>query len=52
VEAGPELGRIKRALLEAQIRGEVKTREEAQAFVRSLRQRDVDVSGRRVDGDR
>jgi tRNA nucleotidyltransferase/poly(A) polymerase len=37
VEEGPELGRLKRALLEAQIRGEVKTREEAQAFVRSLR---------------
>jgi tRNA nucleotidyltransferase/poly(A) polymerase len=33
VEPGPELGRIKRALLEAQIRGEVKTREEAEAFV-------------------
>jgi tRNA nucleotidyltransferase/poly(A) polymerase len=37
VEAGPELGRIKRALLEAQVRGEVKTRDEAHAFVRSLR---------------
>jgi len=32
---GPRLGQIKRALLEAQIRGEVKTRDEAQAFVAS-----------------
>ncbi|HEX7152714.1 MAG TPA: hypothetical protein VF618_14585 [Thermoanaerobaculia bacterium] len=31
---GPELGRVKRALLEAQIRGEVSSREEAEAFVR------------------
>jgi tRNA nucleotidyltransferase/poly(A) polymerase len=31
---GPELGRRKRALLEAQIRGEVKTREEARKFVK------------------
>ena len=30
---GPELGRRKRALLEAQIRGEVKTKEEAKRFV-------------------
>ncbi|HUP44360.1 MAG TPA: hypothetical protein VM779_02500 [Thermoanaerobaculia bacterium] len=30
---GPELGRIKRALLEAQIRGEVRTLEEATRFV-------------------
>ena len=30
---GKELGRIKRALLEAQIRGEVKSREEAERFV-------------------
>ena len=30
---GPELGRLKRALLEAQIRGEVSTREEAAKFV-------------------
>ncbi|HET7435866.1 MAG TPA: hypothetical protein VFN10_14255 [Thermoanaerobaculia bacterium] len=30
---GPELGRAKRALLEAQIRGEVRTRDEALAFV-------------------
>ena len=30
---GKELGRIKRALLEAQIRGEVKTKEEAAAYV-------------------
>ncbi|HEX2121553.1 MAG TPA: hypothetical protein VHL59_07920, partial [Thermoanaerobaculia bacterium] len=33
IEPGPELGRIKRALLEAQIRGEVRTKEEARAFV-------------------
>ena len=33
VEPGRELGRIKRALLEAQIRGEVTTREEAERFV-------------------
>jgi hypothetical protein len=33
VEPGPKLGAIKRALLEAQIRGEVRTREEAEAFV-------------------
>lgn len=32
---GPELGRRKRALLEAQIRGEVKTKEEAKAFTAS-----------------
>ncbi|HEX8411203.1 MAG TPA: hypothetical protein VF883_20245 [Thermoanaerobaculia bacterium] len=30
---GKEMGALKRALLEAQIRGEVKTREEAEAFV-------------------
>lgn len=30
---GPELGRVKRTLLEAQIRGEVTTREEAERFV-------------------
>ncbi|HEX7419061.1 MAG TPA: hypothetical protein VF505_04195, partial [Thermoanaerobaculia bacterium] len=33
---GPELGRRKRALLEAQIRGEVKTKEEAKEFVKSV----------------
>lgn len=33
VKPGQELGRIKRALLVAQVRGEVKTREEAEAFV-------------------
>lgn len=33
VAPGQELGRIKRALLEAQVRGEVTTREEAVAFV-------------------
>ncbi|MDQ3282345.1 MAG: hypothetical protein M3Q69_13155 [Acidobacteriota bacterium] len=33
VKPGKELGAIKRALLEAQIRGEVKTKEEAEAFV-------------------
>jgi tRNA nucleotidyltransferase/poly(A) polymerase len=31
---GPRLGEIKRALLEAQIRGEIATREQAEAFVR------------------
>jgi len=30
---GPDLGRVKRALLEAQIRGEVRTRDEAMDFV-------------------
>lgn len=34
IPPGPELGRVKRALLEAQIRGDVKTREEAEAFVK------------------
>ena len=33
VARGPRLGAIKRALLEAQIRGEVRTRQEAEAFV-------------------
>ena len=37
IEPGPELGRVKRALLEAQIRDEVRTREEAEAFVDRLR---------------
>src|SRR5213075_631518 len=35
VDRGPRLGAIKRALLESQIRGEVQTREEAEAYVRS-----------------
>lgn len=35
LKPGKELGRIKRALLEAQIRGEVRTREEAAAYVSS-----------------
>ena len=35
VPSGPELGKIKRALLEAQIRGEVRTRAEAERFVRA-----------------
>lgn len=35
VHRGPRLGAIKRALLEAQIRGELQTREEAEAYVRS-----------------
>ncbi len=35
-EPGPELGRVKRSLLEAQIRGEVCSREEAVAFVTSM----------------
>ncbi len=34
---GPRLGAIKRALLEAQLRGEVRTREQAEAFVRGER---------------
>jgi tRNA nucleotidyltransferase/poly(A) polymerase len=34
IEAGPRLGALKRALLEAQLRGEVRTREEAERFVR------------------
>jgi tRNA nucleotidyltransferase/poly(A) polymerase len=34
IPPGPELGRVKRALVEAQIRGEVKTKDEARAFVR------------------
>jgi tRNA nucleotidyltransferase/poly(A) polymerase len=33
VEEGPRLGAIKRALLEAQLRGDVRTREEAEKFV-------------------
>jgi hypothetical protein len=33
IEEGPRLGAIKRALLEAQLRGEVRTREEAEQFV-------------------
>ena len=33
LKAGPELGRIKRALLEAQVRGDVETRDDALAFV-------------------
>jgi tRNA nucleotidyltransferase/poly(A) polymerase len=32
---GPELGALKRALLEAQVRGEVRTREEGERFVRA-----------------
>ncbi len=35
VDRGPRLGAIKRALLEAQIRGELQTREGAEAYVRS-----------------
>ncbi|HJQ40534.1 MAG TPA: hypothetical protein VKB93_25600 [Thermoanaerobaculia bacterium] len=33
IAPGPELGRVKRALLEAQIRGDVTTKDEARAFV-------------------
>jgi tRNA nucleotidyltransferase/poly(A) polymerase len=33
IAPGPELGRVKRALLEAQLRGEVSTRTEAERFV-------------------
>ncbi|PYQ52499.1 MAG: hypothetical protein DMF59_04530 [Acidobacteria bacterium] len=36
-QPGPELGAIKRALLEAQIRGEVRTRNDAERFIQSLR---------------
>jgi hypothetical protein len=36
IEPGKELGRIKRALLEAQLRGEVTTRAEAERFVREM----------------
>lgn len=36
VPAGPELGRIKRALVEAQVRGEVTTKDQARAFVGRL----------------
>ncbi len=35
LEPGPRLGAAKRALLEAQLRGEVRTREEAERFVRA-----------------
>ena len=35
IQPGPRLGTIKRALLEAQLRGEVRTRAEAEEFVRS-----------------
>src|SRR5437762_2056021 len=34
IEAGPRLGEVKRALLEAQIRGEVATKAEAEEYVR------------------
>jgi tRNA nucleotidyltransferase/poly(A) polymerase len=33
IAPGPELGRVKRALLEAQVRGDVKTKDEARRFV-------------------
>jgi tRNA nucleotidyltransferase/poly(A) polymerase len=33
VEPGPRVGALKRALIEAQLRGEIKTREEAEEFV-------------------
>jgi poly(A) polymerase len=33
IEPGPELGAVKRALLEAQIRGEVCSREDAETWV-------------------
>ena len=36
-QPGPELGAIKRALLEAQIRGEVRSRNDAERFIQSLR---------------
>lgn len=34
IEPGPRLGAVKRALLEAQVRGEVRTREEAEGWVK------------------
>jgi tRNA nucleotidyltransferase/poly(A) polymerase len=37
IEAGPRLGALKRQLLEAQLRGEVKTRAEAERYVRGSR---------------
>jgi tRNA nucleotidyltransferase/poly(A) polymerase len=37
VQPGPQLGRVKRALLEAQIRGEVMTKDAAMEFVRESR---------------
>lgn len=37
IEPGPAVGRGKRALLEAQLRGEVTTREAAEAYVKALR---------------
>jgi tRNA nucleotidyltransferase/poly(A) polymerase len=36
LEPGPQLGKVKRALLEAQIRGEVRTPEDAKLFVRAF----------------
>ncbi|HVR40784.1 MAG TPA: hypothetical protein VMU84_16960, partial [Thermoanaerobaculia bacterium] len=44
VDRGPRLGAIKRALLEAQIRGEVRTRDEAVTFVRDSVRNDRDSS--------
>jgi tRNA nucleotidyltransferase/poly(A) polymerase len=37
IAPGPELGRVKRALLEAQVRGEVTTRADAERFVEGCR---------------
>jgi tRNA nucleotidyltransferase/poly(A) polymerase len=45
VAPGPRLGAIKRALLEAQIRGEVRTRQEAEAHVRKLSAFSSQLSG-------
>lgn len=39
IEPGKEVGRIKRALVEAQLRGEVRTRQEAEAFVQTADRR-------------
>ncbi|HJT18004.1 MAG TPA: hypothetical protein VJ853_11470 [Thermoanaerobaculia bacterium] len=36
IEEGPRVGKIKRALLEAQLRGEVRTRDEAERLVEAL----------------
>ncbi len=37
IEPGPRLGAMKRALLEAQLRGDVASRQDAEAFIRRLR---------------
>jgi tRNA nucleotidyltransferase/poly(A) polymerase len=44
LKEGPQLGRIKRALLEAQIRGEIRTREEAERFLGERASRPITTS--------